>query len=143
QVREVLLRLQETCPLGAVGEFEVLLTGRQLFPYDDPASGLADGVRQPGWIGLAGRVHQDLDDLLGHELAHELATRLSAVQVEYIWRELGQEEGDNRHVLWEKRPQERLAEYLSAALWDLPIDERVLRYNDPDPSPQTLARLRD
>lgn len=143
-VLDSLQRLQERFPLGALGGYEILCTGRQLFAYDDdPASGYASGIRAPGWIALSWRSYEDLDDLLAHELAHALTDLLSATQLEHIWRELGQEPGDRLDAKWERRPQERLAEYLSAALWGTPIDSRVLAANDPDPTPEVLARLRD
>ena len=144
RVKKTLDRLQERFPLGALGGYEILCTGRQLFAYDDdPASGYASGIRAPGWIALSWRSYEDLDDLLAHELAHALADHLSDTQMEYIWRELGQEPGDRLDARWERRPQERLAEYLSAALWGTPIDSRVLAANDPDPDEEVLARLRD
>jgi len=143
-VRESLERLQERFPLGILGEYEILCTGRQLFAYDDdPASGYASGVRQPGWIALSWRVQGDLDDLLAHELTHALAAHLSAAEPEAFWHLIGQEPGDWADARWERRPQERLAEYLSAALFSTPIDERVLAGADPDPTPGVLAQIRE
>src|SRR5690606_29100714 len=108
-VLDSLQRLQERFPLGALGGYEILCTGRQLFAYDDdPASGYASGIRAPGWIALSWRSYEDLDDLLAHELAHALTDLLSATQLEHIWRELGQEPGDRLDARWERRPQERL-----------------------------------
>lgn len=144
RVLESLNRLQERFPLGALGQYEILCTGRQLFAYDDdPASGYASGIRAPGWIALSWRSYEDLNDLLAHELAHALADHLSDTEMECIWRELGQEPGDRLDARWERRPQERLAEYLSAALWGTPIDSRVLAANDPDPDEEMLERVRE
>jgi len=143
-VAEALQRLQERLPLGVIGrDYEILCTGRQLRVYDDdPASGRASGIRCPGWIALSKRVEEPLYDLLSHEFAHELDAHLTDAQRAQFWRIVGQEPGD-RADWWHLRPQERLAEYLSAAIWGSSIDERIIEGNDPDPTPEVLARIRE
>lgn len=142
RVAEALERLQERFPLGALAGWEILCTGRRLFVWDnDPASGHADGMRCPGWIALSSRVGRDLDDLLGHEFAHALGDMLSDTQIEAFWRMIGQEPGAGT-TQWHLSPRERLAEYLSAALWGLPIDQPILDHNDPDPTPEVLSQIR-
>lgn len=142
-VLAALNQLQERFPLGAIGDYEILCTGHQLIVYDDdPASGSASAIQAPGWIAVSQRVWGELADTLGHELAHAMEERLSDAQREEFWRIVGQEPGD-RYDRWERTPQERLAEYLSAALFGLPIDNRVLQFNDPDPTEATLQRIRE
>lgn len=141
-VMGALTRLQETMPLGILGDFEILCTGMQIIAYDDdPASGHASAITQPGWIGLSHRVDGDLADVLAHELAHALEEHLSDAQREEFWALIGQDPGTD-DTWWQQRTSERLAEYLSAALWGTPIDSRVLACNDPDPTPETLCRIR-
>lgn len=144
-VKETLTRLQEAMPLGILGEFEILCTGMQILASDDdPAAGHASGITQPGWIGLSATVDGSLEDILAHELAHALEAHLSECQREEFWALIGQEPGeDGPDVWWQQRASERLAEYLSAALWGTPIDERILAYNDPDPDEETLRRIRE
>lgn len=141
-VAEALGQLQQRFPLGALAGMDILCTGRRLFVWDhDPASGHADGVRCPGWIALSSRISRDLTDLLGHEFAHVLGDMLSERQLEEFWQRIGQEPGGSE-TYWHLSPRERLAEYLSAALWDCPIDQAILDHNDPDPTPETLERIR-
>lgn len=140
-VRETLERLQEVLPLGVIGDYEILVTGRQLLAADDPVAGYAEGIRSTGWIALSGRVSSDLYDLLAHEIAHELEHCFSASQLEEFWRIVGQEKGDL--VPWERSWKERFAEYLSAAIWGTPINRAILEWNDPDPTEETLARIRE
>lgn len=140
-VRETLERLQEVLPLGVIGDYEILVTGRQLLAADDPVAGYAEGIRSTGWIALSGRVSSDLYDLLAHEIAHELEHCFSASQLEELWRIVGQEKGDL--VPWEKSWKERFAEYFSAAIWGTPIKQSILDWNDPDPTEETLARIRE
>lgn len=141
-VRETLERLQEVLPLGVIGDYEILVTGRQLLAADDPVAGYAEGIRSAGgWIALSGRISSDLYDLLAHEIAHELEHCFSDSQLEEFWRIVGQARGDL--VPWERSWKERFAEYLSAAIWGTPISRAILEWNDPDPDEETLARIRE
>ncbi|WP_374711546.1 copper amine oxidase N-terminal domain-containing protein [Symbiobacterium terraclitae] len=141
-VRDVLEELQNTLPLGIIGDYEILVTGRQLLAGDDPLAGYAEGVRAAGgWIALAGRIASDLRDVLAHEIAHELEHRFSDSDLEEFWRIVGQAPGGL--TPWERSWKERLAEYLSAAIWGTPINRAILEYNDPDPTEETLARIRE
>lgn len=140
-VRETLERLQEVLPLGVIGDYEILVTGRQLLAADDPVAGYAEGIRSTGWIALSGRVSSDLYDLLAHEIAHELEHAFSASRLDEFWRIVGQEKGDL--VPWERSWKERFAEYLSAAIWGTPINRAILEWNDPDPDEETLRRIRE
>lgn len=141
-VRDVLEELQNTLPLGIIGDYEILVTGRQLLGGDDPVSGYAEGIRSAGgWIALSGRISSDLYDLLAHEIAHELEHCFSDADLDEFWRIVGQERGGL--APWEKSWKERFAEYLSAALWGTPINRAILEYNDPDPDEATLARIRE
>lgn len=140
-VRDTLERLQEVLPLGVLGDYEILVTGRQLLGGDDPVSGYAEGIRSAGgWIALSGRISSDLYDLLAHEIAHELEHCFSDADLDEFWRIVGQEKGDL--VPWERSWKERFAEYLSAAIWGTPINRAILEWNDPDPTEETLARIR-
>lgn len=137
-VAAALNRLQQALPLGILGDYQVLCTGMQIIACDDdPAAGRASGIHQPGWIGLSRQVQGDLLDILAHELAHPLEDHLSECQREQLWQIIGQAPGDE-DGLWCRRPHERLAEYLSAALWGTPIDSRM-----PALSQETLARIRE
>ncbi|MBY6277694.1 copper amine oxidase N-terminal domain-containing protein [Symbiobacterium thermophilum] len=140
-VRDVLEELQNTLPLGIIGDYEILVTGRQLLAADDPVAGYAEGIRSTGWIALSGRVSSDLYDLLAHEIAHELEHAFSASQLDEFWRIVGQEKGDL--VPWERSWKERFAEYLSAAIWGTPINRAILEWNDPAPDEETLRRIRE
>lgn len=136
-VAEALATLQESLPLGFLGDFEILCTGMQILACDDdPAAGHASAITQPGWIGLSHRVDGDLADILAHELAHALEDHLTDAQREAFWQLVGQEPGTD-DTWWQMRPGERLAEYLSAAIWGTPIDSRM-----PALSQETLAHIR-
>lgn len=142
-VRDVLQDLQQTVPLGWLGQglpFEVLVTGQQLLAGDDPTAGNALGYWRPGWIALSLRV-RDLRDTLAHEIAHDIWFQLSPEQQARFWEIVRQQPGD-RYDWWAVSPWERAAEYISAALWHTPIADDILLHNDPDPTPETLERIR-
>lgn len=119
-VAAVIDRLQDVLPLGLIGDYEILVTDRQLLAAEDPVGNYAEAVRLPGWIALSYRTSTDLFDLLAHEIAHELEHHLSPEQLAVFWQLVGEGPGD-RGGLWHLRPQERFAEYISAAIWRVPI----------------------
>ncbi len=58
-------------------------------------------------------------------MSHRLDALLTDRQRSDFWAIVGQEPGNRTDALWERRPRERFAEYVSAALWDVPIDSRM------------------
>lgn len=138
EAARVLREMQTVVPLGICGDMEILCLDMQLLYGPDPVMS-ADGVQRPLYIALAGRISIDLRDLLAHEVTHRLAAVLiTQAEEQTLFAMLGQEYGSNSDPVWSRRPQERLAEWLSLALWDCPIRDPGI----PQLTPDQVARVR-
>ncbi|MGE5673848.1 MAG: copper amine oxidase N-terminal domain-containing protein [Mycobacterium leprae] len=139
EIRNSLLRLQERLPLGGLGEYEVLLLNAQIMEALDPASAMVDGQRFPGFIVLSGRIDASHEDILSHELTHELLrTYVNQLEEQEFFNLIDQLRGSELDPEWEKRPQERMAEYVSAAIWGEPVNEGM-----PPLSAPVLERVKE
>jgi hypothetical protein len=121
EVAHLIDRMQDVVPLGGIGDYDVLCLDHML-AWDDPTAGQIIGQRFPGYIALSGRISIDLYDLLTHELTHSLdRTLLTERDRDDFFAIVGQAKGSEYDTYWINRPQERMAEYISLALWDVPL----------------------
>lgn len=147
-VAGVLRRMQETVPLGGLGDMDVLCLDYQIRAADDPAWGTASAkafmpvATLPGCVAISGQVSTTLEDVVPHELTHEIhAALFDGVELAGLRSILGNCLGADDPASWETASTERLAEYVSAALWGremCPITDRM-----PEVTDSTLSRVRE
>lgn len=131
-VARVLEQAQDIVPMGWLDEYAILCPAQRLVALDEGGAPMdsLNGERFDGWIVLSGVLDtglpDPLEDVLLHELAHEVAKRFigPAQQTEFFGL-TKLPVGDNLKSQWQDRPQELIAEYLSAALWETPLDLRM------------------
>lgn len=119
EVKRAVDAMQDVVPLGAIGDYEVLLLDRQMCATDNPPIGRYDGIQLQAGIILSGKIGQSVLNLISHEVTHKLAEVLiTRTEEDEFFALIGEKRGDPFHAWWSERPQERLAEVLSYALWN-------------------------
>lgn len=135
-IKRTIEELQRDVSLAIIGDYEILACDVNFVDGDDPSCARINAYRAPEFIAVSARPTRELRDLLAHELTHEIQMHLPPHAMGEFWAIVGQ-----TPILapkrWEELPVERFAEYVSAALWSVPIDVRM-----PALSVETLVRLR-
>lgn len=131
-IGEIVERMQQTMPLGLVGDYHIFCTDLQL---GDPFNGrwggntLFEGERFNGWVVLSGRLTKPAWDVVPHELAHEVdKTLLTEADREEIHRIIGIPRLPNyTPTPWEERSHEVIPEYLTLVLHNQPLHPEMWR----------------
>lgn len=138
---DVLREMQERHPLGCLGNFEVLCLAHRIWATDDPTGGTASGITFPTCIALSATPSLALGDLDTHEFCHALARAcIDGVEMAGLHAILGEAYGSDDPDSWATASSERLAEYVSCAIWGrdmAPITSRMPQVDD-----ATLAKVR-
>lgn len=131
-VAEVIERMQQYVPLGALGDYHVFCSDLQLgSPFNGSWGGnaLYDGERFNGWLVLSGVLTRPAWDIVTHEVAHEIdKTLLSETDRDTIHGIIGIPKLPNvSPTPWAERSQEVIAEYLTLVLFAQPLHEDMWR----------------